>query len=163
MIKLIALWIVAFTVVSTVTFGVLAGVFSSLVFVPLDGQPITAGGVAAIAAYGMFYWLLLSAMTLPIFLSPLITWPFIARAVPVLERSRGWMIVGMSCSAIFGVVLRSALLEYPGWAKIPGSMLAAFVTAPSSYGELIATWAGLLLPRLCLAPLATGAFAKPAD
>ena len=163
MILRLAIWTVAFTVISTITFGLLLGAFFPIVFVPPDGQPITAAGVAGVAAYGMFYWLLLSAMTPFIFLSPLITWPFIARVIPTLERSRGGMILGMSCSALFGVVLRSALLEYPGWIKIPGSMLASFVTAPWSYGQLIATWAGLVLPRLCLARLATGAFAKPVD
>jgi len=159
MIKRVAIWAGAFFVVSTIVFGLAMGGMFIVSNTGADrGEPIALGLVAVIVGYGMFHWTMLSAMTLPIFVAPVVVWPRIARAAPSLERRRGPMMLGVSCVAVLGVALRFAFLEYPGLLKMPGATLAAFAAAPSSLAELVATWVGLLAPRLFLARLATGAF-----
>jgi hypothetical protein len=153
----VATWAGAFFVVSTVVFGL--GLGSALVADGTSrGQPLSAGLIAMMVGYGMFHWILLSAVTLPIFVSPVIAWAILARLAPALERSRSSMIVGVSCLAVLSVALRLAFLEYPGLRAMPGATLVAFIAAPSSKAELLATWLGLLTPRLCLTSLTTGAF-----
>jgi hypothetical protein len=149
--------------VSAIMFGLAMGCAFVLDGTGLDrSQPITPSLVAMIVGYGIFHWTLLSAVTLPIFVSPVILWLLIARAVPSLETRRGTMLLGVSCVAVLGVALRFAFLEYPGLLRMPGATVAAFAAAPSSQAELLATWVGLLAPRLCLSRLATGAFASAA-
>jgi hypothetical protein len=96
----------------------------------------------------MKFWVTYGVATFPVLATPLLVWPLVVRRFPILDRSYGLVLAAMVPAAVAIYVRR--WLEH---LLLPSFVPGEGVMQWASY------WLGLLVARVAVPPLRSGAFA----
>lgn len=156
--RLLVIWTFASLVAGTLFYAVMTG--TQVYFIGVRGRKAFDLGLSwSIATYGAFHWALLSVVTLPLFLLPIVSWIGASRLSSRFD-ARQHLVASATLFAMLGAIVRVAALEAPPFWDSPLASLARYFSSAWGLTEVLTLWAGLLLPRLVLASLRPGAFLR---
>jgi hypothetical protein len=161
MIRRLVIWTIAFYLASTIFFATEAGLLAIFGYAGKPA-PFDLTFAVQIAAFGLVHWALMSLVSLPVFMVPVLVWPMLARVAPLVETNIRFLIGACFVLSLVAIIIRALVMEWPGLMAHPGPMAAAYVRSPVVYLELAATWLGLSVPRLILPSLRPGVFVSGA-
>ncbi len=161
-----SVWAVAYLCTSTLVFGLTFGVVFSLHGV--EGAVISPAGTdfldgltmaAAVYGYGVFVWTLMTIMTLPVTLLPVVAWVALAKGYAWMEADRKHVLFGTLGMAIITFITREAYLDFPSfWHNPVNALTGRWASASYAISAVVSVWGGLALPRLFMPDLSPGVF-----
>ena len=133
---------------STLVFGLLWGGGSFLRGAPSVSSPVhpsTLRFAFDIAGYGVFHWVVLAILTLPIFLLPVAVWMLLKQKLKIFPGGAYHAVAWSFGLGLATCLVRQSLLEYPLARASLTSFLTNVMLTGNAANEVLALSGGLFL------------------